>query len=112
MAEFRYEVGDTFTCVSGKREIAYRYAGVSGGRYYVTKDPLTGYGDSVREGYIDAHYTKIVPFFEVGKRYTRNGFEIECIEIYERKHRYALMLFNDNSLVLRNESDFATYREV
>lgn len=114
MSDFKYEVGDKFTSSTGHgSEVLHRYKGRRGENLYVIQHEDPQDDDAVSdEAYIDRWHDKVEPFFEVGKHYTRGGLEVKCIEIYERKHKYALMSFDDGSLGLRTEDDFASYTEI
>lgn len=88
MSDFKYEVGDKFRFTDtpgGGREILHRYKGRRGENLYVIQHEDPQDDDAVSdEAYLDRWYTKVVPFFEVGKKYRRRHWgEQKCVNVFE-----------------------------
>lgn len=124
MTDFKYEVGDMFDLLGTEhgytRRIEARFKSEDGSNRYVVRyfrdgEPreLNGSPDEIHsEAYINDMYTKVEPFFEVGKKYERNGHVSTCVSVHYEKYKYALLVFEDRSMGLRSERDFLNHREV
>lgn len=118
----KYKIGDQFSFGRSRRAVRAVGEIEEGAVYFLEffneNGEVTAF-ESHTERYIDNHYSKIEPFFEVGKTYKTDYFKYRVVSIHEHNRKkyasaevYSLDGAPVNDMLCLNEKAFLGMTEV